>query len=104
MNFERHKAVLEATKIGIEANAPDIHSIWANTEGGSTGIKDTVIPEFLERLVKNIFPDQTFAEYYISLLFPYPKDGSPWESIKLNELRGTYVKYKNKFYKIPDEL
>ena len=104
MNFERHKKVLEATKIGIEANAPEVSSIWVNVDAGSQGIKDHAIPDFLQRLADNIFPGSFLASYHVSLLFPYPKDGSPWESVELNQLRGMRIKYKGKIYYIPNEL
>jgi hypothetical protein len=105
MNFERHKEVLDTMKIGITANAPEVSSIWANCEGGSVGIKQETIPEFLNRLSENIFPDQNFAIYHVSLLVgPHPDPDNLWRSVLLTDLRGSYVKYKDKFYKIPNEI
>lgn len=100
MDFERHREVLDATELGIEANAMRINSVWANMEAGTKTIDPDVLPDFLERLSQNIFPDQLYATYYANL---YLKSAAIPTALKLNELRGNYIKYRGKFYKIPNE-
>lgn len=106
MRFERGKNPMDSMEVGLRAKAPIVYRILAMTEDVPSGQEEYVVglpSSTIENILPNLkYHPENVKRYYVEM---QDKEGRIFSGISpLSQYAGGFIKYREKYYFIPDEV